>query len=211
MDKDKEEEIIQVALDVSRKEFKKYENKINPAHRFDHTERVFNLCKEILKFHIGEADRLIVLVSAAFHDIGRRKDKNGQHALWSVDLTLDIFEKDSDLREIEEDKKKKIIKIIKHHSDLDENLPKDVTELIEFKIVVDADRIDSFGPVGIIRAAIDERFEKSSKKQLDHIREKYSPTDYKIRTRGGQDVGNRFKEFLYSFDKLYKEQENIGK
>jgi len=89
---------IKIALSVSLDELEKHENNINPAHRADHTQRVFNLCKEILTYH-KEADDEIVLIAAAFHDIGRSK-KEGKHEIWSEEIAKEKIENNSILRYI---------------------------------------------------------------------------------------------------------------
>jgi len=204
-----EEIIIQRALEISKKEFKKYENKINPTHCFDHTERVFSLCKKILTFH-KDADRLVVLVAAAFHDIGRIKDDYGRHEVWSKEITSNFFENDDKFKKIEEGRKEKILYIIEHHSDLDEKNTKGLKAQDEFKIVVDADRIDSFGPIGIIRASLDERYQKSAKEQLKHIKDKSEIDNFSLNSLGGQQIGEEFKMYLSEFMEKYERQEKIG-
>jgi HD superfamily phosphodiesterase len=199
---------VKIAMDISRRELMRYENEINPAHRYEHTKRVFNLCKKILEHH-SKANSVVVLVAAAFHDIGRRK-KEGRHEIWSAEITQKIFEENKNFQNLTESIKNLIIKIIENHSSRDCDVESDIKEKIEFKILVDADRIDSFGPIGIIRASLDERFQKSAGEQLKHIKEKYDPDNYKLNSNGGQIVGNRYKTYLCEFEKIYKEQESIG-
>ena len=196
------------ALDISLRELSKYENKINVAHGVDHTKRDFNLCKEILKYHI-EADSVVVLVAAAFHDIGRIRNE-GKHEVWSGEITRKHLDENEEFEKIDGTKKKLILDIIKNHSALENEVSSEIREKIEFKILVDADRIDSFGPIGIIRASLDERYQKSAKDQLKHIKDKYNPDNYKLASMGGQEIGNKYKTYLCNFEKTYKEQENIG-
>jgi len=202
-----QKKIIQKALDISLNELGKYENNINFAHRENHTKRVFNLCKEILKYH-EKADSVVVLVSAAFHDIGRIR-KEGKHELWSAEITQEKLEEDEILRLLSGDQKKLIVEIVKNHTAKDSEVKLELKEKDEFKILVDADRIDSFGPIGIIRSSLDERFQKSAKDQLKHINDKHSPNDYKLNSRGGQIVGGKYKDYLHTFERIYKEQESI--
>ncbi len=131
------------------------------------------------------------------HDIGRYKDEDGDHAYWSAELApkfideckLDISKKSID----------KITKIIKYHGTQDEKLPAELIDCLELKILVDADRIDSFGALGIIRAPLDERYQKSYKEQINHIQQKADPKNYRLRTNGGLKVGKRYKDFLHNF------------
>jgi len=198
---------VNIVLDIARKEFLKYENKIKPAHGWDHTKRVFNLCKEILKYHDG-VNQDIVLIAAAFHDIGRIRPE-GRHEVWSAEITKDILER-QEFSSLDKETTRQILEIIENHTKKDTEVDPEIKKRTEFKIVVDADRIDSFGPIGIIRASLDERFQKSAKQQLDHIKEKYDPDNFKLNSKGGQIVGNKYKTYLYEFIKTYTEQEDIG-
>lgn len=200
---------VKIALNNARKELLKYENKINPAHRWDHTKRVFNLCKEILKYYEHkEINQNIVLIAAALHDVGRIKPE-GRHEVWSAEITKDILER-KEFSTLDKEKTRKILEIIENHAKKDSEVNPRIKERIEFQIVVDADRIDSFGPIGIIRASLDERFQKSAKQQLDHIKEKSEQNNFKLNSNGGQKVGNKYKTYLYEFIKIYTEQEDIG-
>ena len=198
----------QIAMDISMRELAKYQNNIDPAHRESHTKRVFNLCQEILGYH-DEADAVVVLVAAAFHDIGRTR-KQDKHAIRSAEIVKKHLEENEILKGLNDSTKELIIEIIKNHSAQDFEVDPRIKEKIEFKILVDADRIDGFGPIGIIRTSLDERFQKSAEDQLKHIRDMCNPDDYKLNSRGGQIVGNKYKTYLCEFEKIYKEQENIG-
>ena len=82
---------------------------------------------------------------------------------------------------------------------------KNVGSSLEFLILTDADKIDSFGPVGIVRAPCDPRF-KTIKDQLDHIKDKKDPEKYVLETEGGKKLGQKQKDYLNEFLGLYKIQ-----
>ena len=197
-----------IALSISIRELANYQEGTNAARTGDHTNRVFNLCKEILKYH-SEADRTVVLVAAAFHDIGKISKRDG-HEIESEKITKKYFKENKDFQKLSKRQNGLILEIIKNHSTLESELDPNIKGKIEFKILVDADRIDSFGPIGIIRASLDERFQKSAEKQLEHIKEKSKPDNYKLNSAGGLKVGEKYKTYLSAFEDMYRKQENIG-
>jgi len=223
-----EEKDFERIVKKSKEKFIDHEEKINLAHRWDHVERVINNCKKILQLeesHIksNRADGDIVILSAILHDAGRyrenEKDEKGKekgHEYWSAKIAEDILKtsiKECNL-DIDFESVKKIIDIIRYHSEYDETKMdekiKSIYNLIEFKILTDADKIDSFGPIGIIRASLDEDYQGSAEKQLNHIKAKCDPKKYLLRTYGGNELGKEYKKYLCDFTKIYEEQKNIG-
>lgn len=182
--------------------YKKYDHCINQAHKFDHTQRVINISKKILKYE-PHAKKEIVIYSAILHDIGRY-DFHNNHAYTSAKISKSILDKLG----LDNEVIYKIIDIIKYHNTRDKKILEDRQNNLEFNILVDADTIDAYGPIGIIRASLDDRFKISKEAQLEHISEKIYHEKRKLVTNGGKIIGQKYLDFLKIFLKTYSEQES---
>jgi uncharacterized protein len=131
------------------KEIKKIARELNSknrgCHAFDHTERVYELCK-----HIGEKEKAnmdILSIAVYLHDIGRidQDSSNGVvcHAEAGAKRAKRILEKYN----LPKEKLDNIIHCIKTHRFRGGNKP----ETLEAKVLYDADKLDSIGAVGIGR------------------------------------------------------------
>ena len=120
----------------------------DPAHRSDHTHRVLNMATKLaIKY---DADVEAVRLSCIFHDLGRVGGIEGheERSAWMARRFL-----------TEEGRPKKLVDkveriILKHHLDPDE------LELVEEKILWDADKLDSMGVMGLARCLLEEGFLK---------------------------------------------------
>lgn len=203
------EELLSSLEEKTEQEFGKYQKKINPAHQWDHVKRVIKITDMILDYE-KKANQSEVKIAAILHDIGRHYDNEGDHSYWSAEKAQEILNQ-ADIRRYIKSLKidvGHVIKIIKNHSKLPEQLSDDLKNDLELKILTDADKIDSFGALGILRAPLDERYQKSYKDQVDHIKDKANPEKYILQTNGGMEVGKRYKDYLNDFLKEYFFQKN---
>lgn len=111
------------------------------THGFEHTKRVFDLCKSL-----GEgsgADMSVLLPAALLHDIARGEPN---HAIVGADKASTI------LNELKFDptKVESICDAISTHSFSGGKRP----QRLEGKILSDADKLDAMGAIGIYRAAM---------------------------------------------------------
>ncbi len=198
------EEVIKEIEKECRSIFKKYDKKINKAHGWDHVGRVRKIALGIANLYNqsrGKEEEVNIYeieITALLHDIGRYKDDEGDHAEWSYELAKPILEKYKE--KLSGINIERILKIIRNHSFSKEEdcIDRDIFDKVEFQIITDADKIDSFGPIGILRASLDERF-SSIEKQLKHIEEKADPEKYEIKTREGRKIGMKYKKYLKDF------------
>lgn len=116
-------------------------------HGFPHVERVYNLCLQIGR-ELG-ANLFVLKIAAYLHDIGRilireeRRDKN--HAEFSAEIALELLKSSGfKIPQIDLDK---IIHIIRAHSFSNNIKP----EILEAKILSDADKLDALGAIGLYR------------------------------------------------------------
>lgn len=118
------------------------------CHDWDHTERVLNMCK-----HIGRtenADMDILLPAAILHDIGREEEElSGRkkcHAKVGADLASKILAR----YEFSDEKIKKIcLCVLSHRSKWG-----DIPNVLEAKVLFDADKLDSLGAIGLGRSFV---------------------------------------------------------
>jgi uncharacterized protein len=117
---------------------------VSEAHKLDHLERVWSRC---LKLGMKLNADLEVLVAAAFlHDLGRHYGLD-VHGEKSALLARPILEK----IKFPKEKTKKVLDCISLH---DHNTPKGKRKLVEAQILYDADKLDAFGAVGVVRWVI---------------------------------------------------------
>ena len=110
------------------------------SHNWNHILRVSNTAELIAKKE--NADLEIVLPAVVLHDLGRFSGKEENHAL-NVKLAKSLLEKAGYAKEEQE----KILGCIKVHSVIGDKKP----DSLEARVLFDADKIDSYGFIGIAR------------------------------------------------------------
>jgi len=182
----------------------KKHKEIDGAHTWDHTERVRNIALKISKLYNKRKKERVniyeIEITALLHDIGRYKEN---HAEWSYKLARPILER----YKLVDINIERILKVVRNHPYpfKEDCIDKDIYEKIEFKIITDADKIDAFGPIGIMRSPLDKRF-NSIEKQVEHIRKKADPKGFSLRTIEGEKVGQGYKDYLIGFLEEYDKQ-----
>ncbi len=116
------------------------------SHDWDHTERVLELC-----FRIGrreKADLKILRLAAVLHDIGREEEdrSNGRvcHGARGAVLAAEILKRHG----VDRGDIARVVHCIAAHRYRGRNTPAS----LEAQVLVDADKLDSIGAVGIGRA-----------------------------------------------------------
>lgn len=184
--------------------FERHDKEIDGAHKWDHTKRVRNIALKITRLHNERKEEKVniyeIEITALLHDIGQYREN---HAEWSYKLAKPILKKHK-LVDIDIER---ILKVIRNHPYpfKKDCIDKDIYEKIEFKIITDADKIDAFGPIGIMRSPLAKRF-NSIEKQVHHIREKADPNNFSMRTSEGEKVGQGYKDYLIGFLEQYDKQ-----
>src|SRR3989344_8840140 len=113
------------------------------SHGFDHTRRVFNICLFLGKKE--EANLDVLLPASLLHDVGRDLEEHlGANSAESAEFLAKDF-----LKQINYPGhySKAIFDVIKSHRTAVEQTP----ELLEARILSDADKLDSVGGTGIAR------------------------------------------------------------
>lgn len=116
------------------------------SHAWEHTQRVFQLCR-----HIGAvegADMEVLQLAACLHDIGRSyqdtSDGKVCHAEKGVELARPIIEP----LPIAGGRKENVMHCIHAHRFRKPPVP----ETVEARVLFDADKLDAIGAVGVARA-----------------------------------------------------------
>ena len=125
-------------IGITEKYVQKCSKNNEPGHNYQHVLRVRKMAKKLAK--TTQSDDFLVEMLALLHDVEDRKLSNGN----SVKAFLDGIEIDAEY-------KRRILDILPYMSfSKYPKLPEDFP--IEGKIVVDADRLDAIGAIGVARA-----------------------------------------------------------
>lgn len=157
------------------------------THGFEHTNRVFELCKKIGK-KMG-ADMSILLPAALLHDIARDEEN---HAYVSAEKARYILKEFSyNVSKIEA-----ICDAISTHSFSNNKQPIE----LEAKILSDADKLDAMGAIGIYRAAMYSN-EKSRNQEdfIAHFNEKLLTLKGLLFTDIGKKLGEERHQYMVNY------------
>lgn len=115
------------------------------GHDWWHVVRTRNIAEHLREVEGG--DDLVINLALLLHDVGDRKVINQDDDDYSI---AENFMRDQNLEEGLIQNVMRIIKSMSFSKSLDQ--PEDKPDLIEFKIVQYADRLDALGAIGIARA-----------------------------------------------------------
>lgn len=118
------------------------------CHDYDHTVRVFNNAKMLLKFEKA-ADYQVVWLASFLHDIGRQAEFSEAGKVCHAKVGAKMAREYLLNCDFEEDLVKKVCHAIRVHRFRNKKF---APISIEDKILYDADKLDSLGAIGIGRA-----------------------------------------------------------
>jgi len=131
----------------------------DPAHGWEHIERVYRLALYVAEQE--NADAFIVGMAALMHDIGHLStDKSLHHADLSMSMAGELLI----AHNVSASRREAILHAISTHSF---SLGIEARTL-EAKVVRDADRLDSLGAIGILRWAITGAVRRTGETQTYH-------------------------------------------
>ncbi len=149
----------QVLSDVYAEVQQRFERFDDPAHNWQHIQRVYKLAIYIAQQE--NADLFIVGMAALMHDLGRLSDdKTKHHAELSVLSALELLS----AYHVTPDTHEAILHTIAAHSFSSGVEPR----TLEAKVLRDADRLDSLGAIGILRWAITGAIQRTPQTQPYH-------------------------------------------
>lgn len=171
-----------------------------PGHDFSHVLRVRKMAKKLAK--TSQNDGFLVEMLALLHDIEDHKLNSHN----SVKVYLDSIE-------IDDDYKEKILHILPYMSfSKYPKLPDDFP--IEGKIVVDADRLDAIGAIGVARAfsyggSHNRQMYGSEDSTIKHFDEKLLVLDQYLHLDESKRIAEKRMKFLKAYyDEFLKEINN---
>jgi len=133
-------------LDSIRKVAKNQFAEARGSHGWDHTLRVYRLCR-----HIGtveNTDMDVLLIAAYLHDVGRCYQDASNGAVCHAEKGARIAEPIVRTLPFSDDQKWNIVHSIKSHRFRNDLKPR----TLEARVLFDADKLDAIGAVGIARA-----------------------------------------------------------
>lgn len=149
----------QMLADIYQEVQQRFATFDDPAHGWEHIERVYNLALRIADEE--NADRLIVGIAALLHDLGRLIHRKGTpHALLSVEESSVILQSYA----LEPEQVENILHAIAAHSFSQGIEPR----TLEACVVRDADRLDGLGAIGILRWAITGTIKRKAQTKSYH-------------------------------------------
>ena len=123
-----------------------YLSKASGSHGWDHTCRVYNICRHIGR--VEKADMEVLETAAYLHDLGRPLEDRSKGRICHAQKGAEIARRLLKNFPISEDQKDNIIQSIRTHRFRGNKKPKS----LEAKILFDADKLDAIGAIGIARA-----------------------------------------------------------
>lgn len=168
------------------------------AHRWDHLERV---CRTALKIAKGKdgVEIEVLKIAALLHDLDHPYNKKQDHVKRSVRRARRL------LREVgyPKDKIEKVLEVISTHSSEDIRLP----ETTEGKILLDADRLDGVGAIGIARAlTFCGQCGMTPDQAIDWYRRKIRKASSLLQTKEGKQRISKGFEYVDSFMARYERE-----
>lgn len=149
--------------------FIREKHKHSEGHDYSHVAEVVRYSLEIGSVLKDEVDPFILICGALFHDIGRIDGAGELHGLEGAAVTEEYLEAIG----VNEKLIKKISRIVTCHTPTSMLPPKSVEE----KIVFDADALDRFGYIGLLRGIIEKK--GSIEEILEHVMKKRAK-DYEL-------------------------------
>lgn len=170
------------------------------GHDYSHILQVAKNAIKIAEKIVCPVDPFVLICGALFHDLGRVNQSSGiLHGLRGAAL-VDQFLKATWI-----DKKigKKIVRIVTRHTPTS-HIPPDT---VEEKIVYDADTLDRFGWIGLLRGIL--RKKGSLEEIFENVIVKRSQDYNKLIFEESKEIGlESYKETLFFLEKL---QRDMGK
>lgn len=187
----------EILADISREVQQRFATLDDPAHGWEHVQRVYRLALQIAKEE--GADTFIVGVAALLHDLGRaaptqKADASSHH---HADLSVDMAREMLSAYRISSETQKAICHAIVAHS-----FSRGIEPLtLEARVVRDADRLDGLGAIGILRWAITGAIRRTP------TTKSYHPTDPFAEQHTPDDANYMLDHF---FSKLLKLQDTMA-
>lgn len=170
------------------------------VHDWLHMKRVYGACEKMLALEPG-ANRGEVLVAALFHDTGRSRGVEADHALHSYEIGQEILPGFSEEFVKNNIDLKKALLMVKYHTIAHICPDKNIADSIEFNIFTDGDKIDMFGTIGVVRVAVGYGYnhKQAFDKTIDRLIKSARDDNFQFQSEAGKKIGQKYKDFLKKF------------
>jgi HD superfamily phosphodiesterase len=171
------------------------------VHDWLHMKRVYNACLKMLELE-PTANRGEILIAALFHDTGR---SNGEDSYEIAKEVLPAYAEDLKANNIDLEK---VTLMVKYHTIAHMCPDPKIAKSLEFNIFTDGDKIDAFGPIGILRISIGHAYQSKAAQEwlLARIEKMAQPNEFQLQSKAGQIVGQKQKDYLKIFMDTIKAQ-----
>jgi len=202
-------------MDKVREKARGFFGNVHPAHDWKHVKRVEKIALNLTEKE--GADKEIVQASVLLHDIGRKKEDNGEiddHAVWGAEKAEEILKELDYNREFIE----KVQECIESHRYSSGPEP----ESLEAIVLSDADNLDALGATGIARTfsyggehgrviadpdlPADEDPEKGGSNSLNHLQKKILSLKDRMYTDSGLELAEQRHDFVEEFVERFKDE-----
>jgi len=181
-------------------------------HDWAHMKRVYNACVKMLELE-PSANRGEVLIAALFHDTGRSKGSDDStHAEDSYEIAKEVlptYVEDLKANNIDLEK---VTLMVKYHTIAHMCPDKKIGESLEFNIFTDGDKIDMFGPMGIIRVVVGRAYYNKEVLywSLERMEKMAKPDEFQFQSEVGRTIGQKQKDYYKIFmDDLKAQREEF--
>lgn len=204
-----------MSMEDIREESKSFFGDVNPAHDWKHVRRVENLAETLAEKE--DADEKVVKASVLLHDIGRKKEDEGEidnHAEWGAEKAEEILEGLG----YEKDFIEEVKHCVRSHRYSKDPEP----ESLEAKVLSDADNLDALGATGIARTftyggehgrviadpelPADEDPESSGSNSFNHLQKKILNLKSRMYTDSGLEVAEERHKYVEAFVERFKDE-----
>lgn len=204
-----------MSMEEIREEAKKFFVDVNPAHDWKHVRRVEKIAETLTEKE--DADEKVVKASVLLHDIGRKKEDEGEienHAEWGTEKAEEILEGLGYEKEFIEE----VQHCIRSHRYSKDPEP----ESREAKVLSDADNLDALGATGIARTftyggehgrviadpelSAEDDPERSGSNSFNHLQKKILKLKGRMYTNSGIEVAEERQEYVKDFVERFKDE-----
>ncbi|MFB6175116.1 MAG: HD domain-containing protein [Candidatus Nanohalobium sp.] len=200
-------------MEKIRKKAKSFFGDVKPAHDWKHVRRVENLAEKLAEKE--DADKEVVKASVLLHDIGRKKEDEGEienHAEWGADKAGDILEGLG----YSEGFIEKVQHCVRSHRYSKMPDP----ETLEARVLSDADNLDALGATGIARTfsyggehgrviadlelPAEQDEEAGGSNSFNHLQKKILNLKSRVYTDSGLEVAEKRHSYVKDFVERFR-------
>jgi HD superfamily phosphodiesterase len=178
------------------------------VHDWLHMKRVYNACLKMLELE-PTANRGEILIAALFHDTGRSNGgADAVHAEDSYEIAKEVLPAYAEDLKANNIDLEKVTLMVKYHTIAHMCPDPKIAKSLEFNIFTDGDKIDAFGPIGILRISIGHAYQSKAAQEwlLARIEKMAQPNEFQLQSKAGQIVGQKQKDYLKIFMDTIKAQ-----